>query len=512
MASGPLSGNLSVASGNFTVTPTSSVADTVSVVSSVGGDTITTSPLTFSSATPGTFTVTPSTLGPRTLTLTSSGGRTITGSPLTYTAAVPFTITGSATVAQGGPTTLTITPSTTTTDVVTLTDYRGGTFSPATLTFSASSVAQTSAYTPAVIGPITVSGYSTHDALFTPLSVTSIMLQVDGYVSTCGKTVYFMTNSAGATGNGNPIQGTITSVNTTPTIQVNGTAVQIGRAVSPFTDFLTYYMECGSLDAVNFSNAGTTSYTAPTLTATGVTFGTPVLASGVLGYAITAPGTGYTTSFITQVPIAGQTTTQLANAFVLVSGGVVQSVVPCTGSAISYGAGYTGTTHTGVSLPGSGALGISGGSSGNATWGQLGTVPGTGLTVTVTIGNYIQSCPILSSATGMTAPPAISISDSSGAGAVAVAVMSGPLSTDTITYSAPAGWLLATVGQETGFPAPAAVAASLGNWVGQLEGATGKIAGMQITPTMPAGANIGSSITPYPYNIYFTGKNKLEGR
>ena len=291
---GPASGSKSVASAAFTVAPTSSVTDTVSAASSVGGDTITTSPMSFSSAAADTFTIDPSTLGPRTITLTSAAGHTITGSPFTYTAAVPFVVTGPSVVAMGAPSTFTYTPGASTTDVVTPSDGGvGGTFSPATLTFTASAVAQTTQYTPGSIGPITISGFSTDVRLFTSLAVTSIGLQVDGYVSKSGKVAVFGANAAGLTSNGNPIQGLVGTLNANPAIHVNGNAVQIGPPIwSTAENFVSYLLECGSVQSIAFTNAGTASYTAPTITATGVTFGTPVLAVGILSYTITSARLG----------------------------------------------------------------------------------------------------------------------------------------------------------------------------------------------------------------------------
>ena len=127
------------------------------------------------------------------------------------------------------------------------------------------------------------------------------------------------------------------------------------------------------------------------------------------------------------------------------------------------------------------------------------------------IGNYIQSCPIVSGGTGLLAPPTITITDSgSGAGAAAVAVMTGPLSTDTISYACAGRMALGRRRQPGGTSCPRQAGAAMSNWVGQLEGPTGKMVGFQIAATMPAGANIGYSPTAYPFSVYFTGKNKLK--
>ena len=212
------------------MTPTSAVTDAISITSSVGGDTITPSSLSWSaSATPQTFTVTGSTEGSRTITLVATSGDIVMGSPLVYTASVPFTVSGPTTVTAGRACTITCTPNSATTDVVLLNDDgAGGTFSPSTLTFTGSSVAQTAQYTPANYGIITLSGASSQGATFTPLIVSSYAIEADFYLDKTGKLIYVGTNSTNQTANGAPLQALITALTAVPTVKVNGNTIQLG--------------------------------------------------------------------------------------------------------------------------------------------------------------------------------------------------------------------------------------------------------------------------------------------
>ena len=431
--SGPTNDSVGTASSNFAITPSASVTDTVSLASSVAGDIFSASGPTFnSSAASQTFTVTPVAGGTRAITVTSSAGHHVSGSPWTLTATVTLSLSGPSLVDETVPATLTVTPTTATTDTVTLSDGgAGGTFTPSTLSWVASGSPRTATYTAASAGTITISATSSSGATVTgsPLRLYSYAVAVDAYVTKYGKLIVFGTNSAFLVANGNPVPAVVTAVNGTPTVEVNGNAVQIGPPtwLSSTLDspFVTYLLECGSVQSLAFTNAGTTSYTSPTVTwngdggGSGLTLGTPVLASGILSYTITNHGSGYTTSFA--IPVPGGTYTQQAWAWVNVSGGAVTSVVPLTGSAGAYGIGYSGTL-TGVSLPGGSAVQYS-----NGFW-ETAAVPGSGLTVSCTIGNYIQSVPVTNGGSGFTRPPTFTISDSgTGTGAAAIAVMSGPL-------------------------------------------------------------------------------------
>ena len=84
---GPTTGVKGVASTSFTLTPSGSVTDSVTLSDGgAGGVFSPASPLSFSGAGARTFTYTPPTSGTHTLTLTSAAGDVITGSPWTYTA------------------------------------------------------------------------------------------------------------------------------------------------------------------------------------------------------------------------------------------------------------------------------------------------------------------------------------------------------------------------------------------------------------------------------------------
>lgn len=86
--SGPAFGSFGVLSSNFIVTlnqPADPGGVVVTVTDSVGGDTVTTSPFTIASgATTGTFKITPSTYGDRSISIATSPSLTIINSPRTY--------------------------------------------------------------------------------------------------------------------------------------------------------------------------------------------------------------------------------------------------------------------------------------------------------------------------------------------------------------------------------------------------------------------------------------------
>jgi hypothetical protein len=175
---GPASGMQGIASAAFSLTPASSTIDTATITSSVVGDTITTSPVSWAS--PGssaakTFTVTPSTTGARTITVTTADGATVAGSPWTYTGttntAVGYAIGG----ATGGPAgvasaNISVTPaSTVTSDTVNYVSSAGGdTFDPTSpLTFTASSAPQDIKIVPASAGPRTITFTSSDGGIVT---------------------------------------------------------------------------------------------------------------------------------------------------------------------------------------------------------------------------------------------------------------------------------------------------------------------------------------------------------
>ncbi len=156
---GPTRVAAGTASSNFTVTPNGSVTDSLTIASSVVGDLFSSSLIFNESSTAQTFTITPVSGGPRTITLTSSQGYPASGSPWTIEATAPVTLTGPAFLYEGTAGTLTLIPAMATTDTITLSDGgKGGTFSPSnTISWVASSSPKTVTYTAAITGMISLS-------------------------------------------------------------------------------------------------------------------------------------------------------------------------------------------------------------------------------------------------------------------------------------------------------------------------------------------------------------------
>ena len=179
---GPTSGPIGVASTNFTLTPSASETDTVSLSDGVGGlfhnaggGAITT--LVFSSSAAQVFTYTPGSAGAKTITLISLNGNSIGGSPATYTPFAPATgyaIGGStATIVNVASGAISFTPNgyVTGPDTVTPSDGgAGGAFTPSTLTFSNTSNAQTATYLSAEPGTVTFTAHSSGGLAFSPAS------------------------------------------------------------------------------------------------------------------------------------------------------------------------------------------------------------------------------------------------------------------------------------------------------------------------------------------------------
>ena len=512
---GPTSGSVGVASSNFVLTPTSAVTDSGTIASSHGGDTLSHTTFSFSSsATPLDITLTAATLGARTITFTSTGGLAIAGSPATYTATVPFVVTGPATVQAGVASTFTFTPGASTTDTVTPNDGgAGGTFSPATLSFSSSSAA-TSAYTAAfaAFGPIVISGTSVDGALFTPADTTAYNAQAITYLSKWGKGLYQVVKSTATGGNSNLVQGVLSGVNTAVTWKVNGSVIATDPPVLiGGQSFLAYRPQCGGVDSIAMVTGGA-NYVTPQFTATALhgcsglvlaNSGVGTIASGIPSYTITAAGSGYTTSFA--VPIPGGSFSQQAWAWVNVVSGSVTSVVPLTGSQLAYGIGYTGSSFS-ATLNGSQAFISTGSWVLASSLSPPVVIPGSGLVVTANIGHYVVPPAITSPGTGATGQVVFTITDTggSGTGATCVSVMSGPAPTDTITYSMPVNALGVTINSD--FAAiPPAVNATATNSRGSLE------PGFDATPTMGAGINLGLTPSYYANNVYLSTKNKLKG-
>ena len=514
---GPTKGSVGVASSAFTLTPTSAVTDTASVTSSAPGDTVATSPLSFSaSATPDTFTVTGSTSASRNIAITSTSGLVVNGSPAALNIAVPFTVTGPAVLRAGVAATITVTPSASTTATFALHADIGGTFSPTSLSFT-SGTAQTVQYTPpaTAVGAVQIGGSVSPGALVTPLNATVYNVDIDVVVNKAGKTTAFVCGTTFLGGNNQHLAALIFDVNAVPVFECNGSVVQTGPVVPTLPPFSTLgapsyqqyahvLNQYGGVESIAMTNAGNSSYTAPTVTETGgspvtpATYGTPVLARGLLAYTITSAGSGLTGSFEATVPaISGQSPTVAATVWVTVSGGIATSVIAVTGSALSYGVGFTGTSATGIVLSGGGGS----------------------VTVSATIGNYIQSIPVLTPGVGYKSPPSYTIADSTGSGAHAVPTMTGPLATDVITVSYPSN-LFSTLYQpqsallnDQTFAViglhPGVTNGAVTNSVGHLEPNGLWTKGFTDTPTLLAGVNMGFDQTGASNTNIFWAKNKL---
>jgi hypothetical protein len=439
-----------------------------------------------------------------------------------------FTVSIAGTVLQGSPSVVTFTPSGVTTDVVTPSDGEGGTFSPATLTFTASSAAQTTEWTPSDTGTLTVTGTSTGGATFTSASAVSYGIALDAYLTQFGKTLALVCHTQLPAGNGNPAGAIITATTGAPTLFVNGTQVQLGPEVTigrSLAIFALYLVECGSVQSLAMESNGTSSYTTPQFTWNGDGGGTGLVlandgvgttASGVLICTIEDAGSGYTTSFIIPIANAASSANSLAAGamlYVTVTNNVVTAVAPVCGGPMGSGVGYTGTTLNGVSLPGSGAFsGVTG------VW-QNTPVAGSGLTVNCVIGNYPIPPLVTDPGTDFVSPPSFAITDTggSGTGATCVPVMTGPAPTDVLTVTAPAGLFTCTVPAPSvppatnGGPSPPLTNAPVTNFAGQLEGPVGHAPGFTGQPTMQFGAQIQISPTAFFSNVYLTAKNKLKG-
>ena len=90
-----------------------------------------------------------------------------------------------------------------------------------------------------------------------------------------------------------------------PTLYVNGNATTISSSILDASlNFLAYLIQGGSVQAINMSYAEPyVGYTSASVAwnndggGAGLTLGTPVLATGLVSYAITNAGSGYTTEF-----------------------------------------------------------------------------------------------------------------------------------------------------------------------------------------------------------------------
>jgi hypothetical protein len=303
---------------------------------------------------------------------------------------------------------------------------------------------------------------------------------ITGRIAKRGQPTFFF---AGRTDNGQ-LQP-VTAISSDPTVKVNGSTVAKGAAVwsnvNHYFPFVSYLLQCGRVTGCIPTNGGKNYSASPTISATGVTFGTPVMGVGVTDYTVTGGGSGYTQNF-SQGPTGGTGTG--ARVLFTVSAGQIVAATPTVTTPQGYGLGYT--LGDSLTVPTSGA-------------------GGSGATVTANVSRYIQYVPVNSSNAGMTAAPTINVSDSTGTGAAIVPIMSGPANTDTVTFDAADAWLSTGLG----FPA-ATTAGSVGNYVGQDEPALGGIPAFNFPAnqrTLQAGAN-GPIGSPFNFALLNFIKNR----
>ena len=222
-------------------------------------------------------------------------------------------------------------------------------------------------------------------------------------------------------------------------------------------------------------------------------------------------GNGYSTTFLPAISLTGSG----ALFQIHLTGTVISSVTVVAG-----GSGFGAANVVNVADPaGTGAvltLAVVGGAitavgvtnGGTGYTGPSLTIGPAGSTVQIppAVSQYIAYVPVTGGGSNLLAPPTFSVSDSTGSGASFLAIMSGVLSTDTMTYSAPANWLTCNVGGVNLSPLPSATNAAMANYVGQYEPAIG---GAPIVPTMLAGANVGEQAAQI-FQCGFTGKNRLK--
>lgn len=291
------------------------------------------------------------------------------------------------------------------------------------------------------------------------------------YVSKCGKTAYFFPVSLTATNGYYPPQ-VVTAVSSNPTFTWNGNAIAIGPPTWNDNDslrkypFVAYLLHCGGVSGVGITSGGTASYTGPTVTASGgggsgATFGTPVLGTGVLEVTV-AGATGYTSA--PALTMTGGSWTTAPSFEAVYSGGSTFTIVPTVGGAAGNGTGVTEAP----------TFAATGGG-------------GTYSSITVALGQYIQYVPVTAAGSGYTSQPTLTVTDSTGSGAVLTPVMSGVGAEDTLTYSAATGWLSCGLGSSN-----AATAAAVEIFTGQFEGQAGNLARfLPSSKTMRLGFNAG---------------------
>jgi hypothetical protein len=230
-------------------------------------------------------------------------------------------------------------------------------------------------------GLAVASGALSNAAYAAPQAITS-PVNVVAQVVKSGKLALFGTMCAGLT-NGANAGACVAAVNATPTVYRNGNAVSIGPAVWFNTTldvpFVAYQLQCGSVQNVAIPNGGAGYTGAPTAAinnagtgGSGLVLGTPVLSSGVTGYAITGAGSGYNQP--PTVTFSGGGGTVQATGHAVVWKGMVTEIILDTP-----GSGYTSAPTIAFSggASGSGAQ-ASATIAGGAVVGVAVTAPGSG--------------------------------------------------------------------------------------------------------------------------------------
>jgi hypothetical protein len=266
----------------------------------------------------------------------------------------------------------------------------------------------------------------------------------------------------------------VTALNSNPTVKVNGNAIALSTNAAwlnqSFQSPAVHYLAlCGGVNSVLIQTGGH-GYTNGTISVshsggggTGLALGTPTIVNGV----------------ITAISASGQS----SGPGILEANG---------GNGTGFVGGYTcatpGTLSNITAFIDAGGSGYP--SSGTAISIQSATQAVVGTSFTPTVSNGALSIiPVTNSGSGYTSAPTITVTDSgSGTGAVAAPIMSGPLSTDTVTFSAASGWLTSTAGTIA-----AATNAAVDNSAGQIEPWF-----TAVTPTMGIGMN-------WAYPIGFEG-------
>ena len=313
-------------------------------------------------------------------------------------------------------------------------------------------------------------------------------------VTTWGLGAFVLTSDTPA-GSGLYPQAAITGHAGDPTFKVNGVSIASGSAkiddVLWHRACVLYQLQCGSVDKIVMARGALKSYTAPVAVADSASVSKGLVISsgvlpmlvGVLSYTVRNPGSGYPSAFFGN--ISGGTFTNCASALFRASGGQITSIVPYAAHAFGHGNGYTGNF------------------SGTTPQGA----PGSGCTFDCTVGNYITCVPVISGGSGFVGKPTITISDTgggTGTGAVAFPHMTGPASSDTVTYSAPANWLTAGA-----FSLPAATNQPMFNYAGRLEGKALSLPGFDIAPKMQATIQHPTQATYFQEAATSTCKDKL---